>query len=170
MNIEQKFHSLTIKEALETLKSSEKGLTNNEVNKRLNLYGLNTLKEKNKISKFSIFISQFKSFIVILLIVATIISLILGESLDAIVILIVVIFNAVFGFIQEYKAERAIEELRKLSNPIVIVIRNNKEVKISSAQLVPGDIILLQTGDKISADCRLIESNSLETQAASLTG
>src|SRR3989344_4184361 len=166
----ENFHALTIDESLKNLNCSKNGLTTKEVNKRLSIHGENILKEKKKTSKITIFLNQFKNFIVILLIIATIISLILGETLDATVILIVVIFNAIFGFIQEYKAEKAIEELRKLSNPVVIVIRDNKEIKIPSTQLVPGDIILLQTGDKISADSRLIESFSLQTQEASLTG
>ena len=170
MNQPTNIHSLSVEDSLKALNSSANGLSTNEARKRLKKFGLNILKEKNKISKLTIFLNQFKSFIVILLIVATIISTILGENLDALVILIVVIFNAIFGFLQEYKAEKAIEELRKLSNPTVIVLRDNKEVKVPSKELVPGDIIILSTGDKISADCRLLTSISLETQEASLTG
>lgn len=167
---QENFHSLSTKESLKNLNSSENGLTAKEVNKRLIQYGENILRETKKISRTTIFLNQFKSFIVILLIIAVIISFILGESLDAIVILIVVIFNSVFGFLQEYKAEKAIQELKKLSNPTALIIRDSKELKIPSTHLVPGDIIILQTGDKVPADCRLIESYSLETQEASLTG
>jgi len=130
MNQPTNTHSLSVEDSLKALNSSANGLSTNEARKRLQKFGLNILKEKNKISKLTIFLNQFKSFIVILLIVATIISTILGENLDALVILIVVIFNAIFGFLQEYKAEKAIEELRKLSNPTVIVLRDNKEVKV----------------------------------------
>ena len=170
MNSTINFHSLTIEESFRILKSSPSGLSGEDSRSRLNKYGLNILQEKKKISKFSILFNQFRSFLILLLIIATIISLILGEFLDALVIFIVILINALLGFLQEYKAEKSIEALKKLTNPTSIVLRGNKEVKIQSSNLVPGDILILSTGDKIPADCRLIEVYSLSTQEASLTG
>ena len=150
--------------------SSIDGIKNEDVKKRIEKYGYNEIIEQKKKSPFVLFLEQFKSFIVLILIAATIISLFLKEIVDAVVIIIILIFNAVFGFIQEYKAEKSIEALKKLTSLTAIVIRNGKEQKIFSRDLVPGDIILVKEGDKISADCRILEAYNLETQEASLTG
>lgn len=115
-------------------------------------------------------ISQFTSFIVLILIAALIISLVIGEKIDAIVIGVILILNGILGFIQEYKAEKAIQALKKLASLKATVIREGKKQEVNSINLVPGDVIILETGDKIPADSRLIKTINLETQESSLTG
>ena len=164
------FHTKTIKDIFKELKTDEHGLSEQEAESRLKEYGLNEIKEHKKISPIKIFISQFTSFIVLILIAALIISFILGEKIDAFVIAAILILNAIVGFRQEYKAEKAIEALKKLASLKATVIREDQQKEIDSTNLVPGDIIILETGDKIPADSRLIEVVNLETQESSLTG
>ena len=164
------YHNKDVKESLKELKTAENGLTTQEANKRLKQFGYNEIEEKNKINPVEIFISQFKSFIVLILIIAVVVSLLINEYLDAIVIFAILIINAVLGFIQEYRAEKSIEALKKLAPQKTRVIRDNKITEILAKFLVPGDIILLESGDKIPADSRIIESIELATQEASLTG
>lgn len=164
------FYTLTISEAFKSLKSPEKGLTEKEAKQRLDKYGINEIEKRKSITPFQIFIRQFTSFIVIILLAAIVISLLIGERLDAIVISIIVILNGIFGFVQEYKAEKAIEALRKLTALKAKVIRNGKEMEIDSKELVPGDIILLETGSKVPADARLIQIAALQVDESSLTG
>jgi len=118
----------------------------------------------------SIFINQFKDFLIWILIGAAIVSLVVGEYGDSAVIGIILVLNAVFGFVQEYKAEKAIEALKKMASLKAVVIRDGVKQHIDASLLVPGDIILLDTGDKVAADSRLINVNNLATQEASLTG
>lgn len=155
---------------LELKTSKDQGLTNHEAEIRLNEYGLNLIQEEHKISPIKILFEQFKSPLIWILIAATIISFALKEYIDAGVIGAIVILNAILGFFQEYKAEKAIEALRKMASPKAKVIRDGQEKEIESRYLVPGDILILETGDKISADARLFEVHSLETQEAPLTG
>ena len=164
-------HNKGIKQVLEELKTTEQGLTNKEAGYRQNIYGLNEIKEEHKVHPVKIFLDQFRNPVIYILIVAALISFfILKENINGIVITAIIILNAIFGFFQEYKAERAIEALKKLASLKATVIRNNKEKEIDASLLVQGDIIFIQTGDKIPADSRLIESVNLETQEASLTG
>jgi len=160
----------SVKEVMNSLKTSYKGLTKEQVQKRIQKHGLNEIKAKATVSPLKIFLSQFKSFLVALLFIAVLISLAINHHLDAIVIAVILILNAVFGFVQEYKAEKSIQALKKLTSPQAVVLRNNKQQKIDAKFLVPGDIILLETGDKIPADARIIESINLQTQESSLTG
>lgn len=164
------FHSLKLDAVYDELKSSEKGLTGNEAKSRLEQYGLNELVEKQKIKPITIFINQFKSFVVAILIVVLLISIFLREWPEAIAVFVILILNAVFGFVQEYKAEKAIEALKKMATPKAKVFRDKHEIEIDSRDVVPGDVILLATGDKIPADARIIEEMNLETQEAALTG
>ena len=164
------YYDEEIKEVLKELNSSEKGLTSSEVDKRLKKYGLNELKEGKKISPLEIFLSQFKSPIVWVLIGAFIISLVIKEKADAVIIGFIVVVNAIVGFIQEYKADKAIEALKKMASLKATVIRDGKQQQIDAVNLVPGDIVILSTGEKIPADARLIESINLQTQEAALTG
>ncbi|MBI2650588.1 calcium-translocating P-type ATPase, PMCA-type [Candidatus Woesearchaeota archaeon] len=163
-------HNKTIEQALKELSTSDKGLSQQEAEERLKQYGLNEIKEAKKISPWKIFIGQFNSVVIWILIVATIISAFLKEYIDAIVILIIVVLIAVLGFIQEYRAERAIEALKKLTSLVATVIRDGQKKEIDAKQLVPGDIIVLETGDKVPADSRLIEVFNLQAQEAALTG
>jgi len=164
------FHSKKLEEIYGELNCSEKGLSSSEARERLEKYGRNEIQEGKKISPLKIFFSQFNSFIVYILIAATVIALFLGETVDAVVIFIILILNAVLGFMQEYRAEKAIDALKKLAAPKAKVLRDGKHIQINADELVPGDIIFIETGDKIPADARLIELSNLETQEASLTG
>lgn len=164
------YYQKTADEALNALSSSRKGLSNEEAAKRLQQYGLNELKEGKKISPFEILLNQFKSFLIMILIAATIISLFVGEYIDALVIFIILVLNSILGFVQEYKAEKSIEALKKLSALKAAVLRNNEIEAIDAVNLVPGDIIILETGAKIPADGRIIEAINFKTQEATLTG
>ncbi len=161
-----------IKEVIQTLESdSIRGLNDREAVSRLKQYGRNQLKEKKGHSSLRIFFEQFKNFIVWVLIGAVLVSGLLREWLDAIAILAIVILNAVLGFIQEYRAERALSVLKKLSSPSSKVIREKKHKIIPSSDLVPGDLIEIEAGDHIPADSRIVYMTpNFTTQEASLTG
>ena len=171
------FHSKTILETLKETQSSLNGLTEQEALKRLKQNGYNQLQENKKTNYFVKFFSQFKDIMVIILICASIISLIFAivqnsstELIDAIIIFIIVLINATLSFIQEIKAENALESLKKLSQPYSKVIRDNQQKNIKTSDLVVGDIILLEAGDVVPADVLLIESSSLKCDESSLTG
>lgn len=157
-------------EILNNFQTSKEGLTSKEAEERLAKYGNNELKKKKAISPLMIFLRQFNSILVWILMAAVLISIMLGERIDAIVIAIILIFNAAFGFVQEYKAEKAIEEMKKLTALQAKAIRDNKIITVPAEYLVIGDIIILSEGDKAPADARLIELTALEAMEASLTG
>jgi len=161
---------MNAEDVLKNLKTSNKGLSNTEAKSRLKEYGLNKLKSKKRKTALIIFLEQFKSFLVILLLFAVLISIFLGLYIDAIVIGIILILNALLGFYQEYKAERAVEALKKLIVSKVIVLRDNVPIEIPTEELVPGDVVLLETGNKVPADVRLIESINLRVDESALTG
>ena len=146
------------------------GLTSNEVNRRQNLYGLNVLKEEKKKSFFITLLKQFNDPTIYLLLFAVILSILLKEYLDVVIILIVLIINSFIGAFQEYKAEQALESLKKLSSPHASVIRDARLIKIPSYEVVVGDIIYLQEGDIVPADLFLFETNSLEIDESILSG
>tara|TARA_Y100000310_G_C20704257_1_gene833430 strand:+ start:31391 stop:33970 length:2580 start_codon:yes stop_codon:yes gene_type:complete len=158
------------KEALKNLDSSRDGLNNIQVQKRLSRYGKNILKEYKTKSKLRIFLSQFNSLLIYILILAATISIIIGHKIDFIVIGAIIIINGAIGFIQEYKAETLIKKLRKSLKNKVFVLRNGIQEEIDPKLLVPGDIVLLSAGDNISADCRILEEENLQINEAVLTG
>lgn len=172
------FYSAKLEDVLKELNSSRNGLSDQQAKEAFERYGPNELTEGHKISPLEIFVNQFKSFVVGILIAVFFISLGLGyiegdimkEFPEAMAVLVIIILNAVLGFIQEFKAEKAIEALKKMASPKAHVIRGGKQVEVDSRELVPGDIIVLATGDKIPADARLIELSNLETLEAALTG
>ncbi len=165
------FYKEPTSKVLEFLKTDVKtGLTDAKVTSRKQIYGENVLEQKKKISPLVIFFNQFRSFIIYILLFAVIVSLLAQEYVDSIVILSILVFNALFGFIQEYRAEKAIEALKKLSALKARVRRNGDVIMIDTKDVVPGDILVLEEGDKIPADARIIESVSLQTLEASLTG
>jgi Ca2+-transporting ATPase len=164
------WHNLEVSEVLASLDSKRDGLSQEEAQRHLAEFGPNELAEKEKISSWIIFLEQFKNFLIIILLVAVILSAIMGEVADAIVIFAIVLFAAGLGFIQEYRAEKAMEALKRMAAPMASVLRNGKEAEIPSRELVPGDIIIIRTGDRIPADCRLIEAVNLKADEASLTG
>ena len=155
--------------------NKENGLSSKKVEENRAKYGLNELKEKKKESLIQKFIDQFKDFSIIVLIIAAIVSGVVGVMqgegfTDTVIILIVVLLNAVIGVAQESKAEKSLEALKKLSAHAAKVIRNGKETAIPARELVPGDLVIIETGDYISADLRVIEAVNLKSQEASLTG
>ena len=164
------WHNLSIKDTLDNLNSSASGLSTEEAAQRLSQYGPNELERAKKISPWRLFLEQFKDLLIIILLVAVVLSAILGETVDAIVIFIIIVFAAGLGFIQEYRAERSIEALKKMAAPVARVIRGGKSQDIPSVEVVPGDIVLLKTGDRMPADGRLMEAINLRTDEASLTG
>ena len=158
------------------LNARQGGLTEDEASKRLEKYGANNLKEKKKESLFIKFIKQFNDFMIIVLIIAAIISAIVaktngsGDYIDSIIIIAIVIFNAIMGLIQEEKAEKSLEALKKMSAPNAKVRRNGKIQEIEASQVVPGDVVILEAGNYVPADCRLIDSYNLQIEESSLTG
>ncbi|MCB4791466.1 MAG: cation-translocating P-type ATPase [Elusimicrobia bacterium] len=165
------WHSVKVDEAIKILEtSSQNGLADAEVRERLAKHGLNELTKEEKVSPFSIFINQFKNILILILIIAIILSVLVGEYIDAGIIALIVVFVAILGFVQEYKAERALDALKKMLSPSITVKRNGKEIEVLSKELVPGDILVLEAGDKIPADARLFENHSLKCDEASLTG
>src|SRR3989339_111628 len=164
------FYSKTKEEIFREFNSSANGLNQKEVDLKQEKYGKNVLKQTHKLRPLKIFFEQFNSFLIYILIIAAGVSFFIGHSTDGFVISAIVLLNAFIGFFQQLKAEKAIVNLRKLIIPISKVIRKNKLMEINSEELVPGDIIILEAGDKINADCRIIESENLQTNEAILTG
>ncbi len=164
------YYDQEVDSVFEKLGTSGTGLSSDEAETRLEKYGENQLKEKEKVSVLRLFLSQFKSILIFILIIASIISALLGETIDAAVIIFTVFLAGILSFVQEYRAEKAIELLKSLTAPEALVIRNGAEKKIPSQKLVPGDIILLQTGDRIPADARIIKEFNLKIDESSLTG
>ncbi len=147
-----------------------RGLSSAEASDLQKKFGLNTLPDARKFSALKLIISQFSSLLVIILLIASIISFGVGDAIDGVLILIIVILNSFLGFFQEYKASREIEALRKLEVSLVRVLRDGKEVEISGTQLVPGDLIILEAGDKIPADAFIFSGADFSVNEASLTG
>ena len=174
--MESNWHSMSYQDVVKNLKTNiENGLTQEEVERKREEFGVNELEAKKKKSLFVKFLEQFKDFMIIVLIISAIISGIIGviegEGVtDSIIIMIVIIVNAIIGVVQENKAEKSLEALQKLSSHVAKVIRNGKLTVIPSRELVPGDIVILETGDFVPADLRLIEAVNLKSQEASLTG
>ena len=178
------WHAMEIREVMKELKVGHKGLTSKEASERLQKYGYNELVEKKRISPLQIFLNQFKDIFVIMLLIAIILSVIsawyestlhgsqggINEYVDAITIGAIVALNAIVGFVQEYRSEKAIEAMKKLAAPRARVLRDGKEAIIPAKEVVPGDIILIEAGDRIPADARLIETVELKTEEAALTG
>lgn len=164
------FYQLSKSQVFEELQTSESGLNEDEVKSRLEKYGNNKLREEEGIKVLKLLISQFNSIVVYILIGAFLISLFLGEKLDAIVIGLIIVLNTFLGFFQEYKAEKSIRTLKKFSMPKSFVVRNGKASEINTDLLVPGDLVLLESGSFVPADCYLIEAYELKTDESLLTG
>lgn len=165
------WHTKSTAETLDALDTKpEDGLSSEEAEARKDKYGLNELEERGLRSPWVVLAGQFTEIMVIILLVAAVISFLIGETTDAIMILIIVILNAILGFTQEYRAEKAMEALKKLSVPTVRVRRDGQIKEVEANGLVPGDIVLFEAGDRIPADCRVIESVNLRAEEAALTG
>ena len=164
------WHNLNIKEAFHILKSSKAGLLSEEAEKRLKKYGKNKLPEKKKFSQIEIALSQLKSPLVYILLIAALVTFMLEHFMDTGVILAAVILNTVVGFIQETKAEKSLEKLKQMVKHKVHVLRDGIEKEMNAENIVPGDIVIFRAGDKISADGRILEAHELRVDEASLTG
>ncbi|HET9431675.1 MAG TPA: HAD-IC family P-type ATPase, partial [Chitinophagaceae bacterium] len=164
------WHKTPANEVIKELESDQKGLTESIARQRLSQYGRNELETKKKISPLFIFFRQFKSVMILVLVVAAIIAGFVGDLPDTIVIVVIIILNAVAGFLQEYRAEKAMDALQKMAVPNVVVIREGKNQEVPTPELVPGDIVLLEAGNMVPADIRLLEVHSLKADESSLTG
>lgn len=164
------WHAIETEEALKQLDAKEAGLSHEEAQRRLREFGPNELKKEKGTSPLKLFAKQFANVLIVILLVATGLSIYMGESMDAVVIIAIVLACAVLGFVEEYRSEKALEALKKMTAPTAMVLRDGKEVKVQTGELVPGDIILLYAGSKIPADSRLLESFNLKIDEASLTG
>ena len=164
------YHTKTEKEVFEEFKTGPKGLTTSQVETNFGKYGKNEIKKTHKFQPIKIFLQQFTSFLIYVLLIAAVISFLLGHKIDAIVIMAIVILNSVIGFFQQFRAEKAVQGLKKLLVQKSRVIRDGKYLEIPSKELVPGDIVLYEAGDKINADSRIFEAKNLQTNEAALTG
>src|SRR3972149_5700260 len=168
---ETPWHTMQTDEVVKNLgTNTDTGLNLTEVEDRLRKYGHNQLEEKEGVSPVMLFLSQFNDFIVWVLIAAAIVSGFMGEWIDAMAIIAIVIINAIIGFIQEFRAEKSLAALQKMSAPFSKVMRDGEMHSMPSRDIVPGDIVLLEAGDYVPDDGRLCSSFSLRTQEASLTG
>ncbi|BCB03297.1 calcium-translocating P-type ATPase, SERCA-type [Bacillus sp. KH172YL63] len=166
-----KFHEMRQEDIEQSLNTDYKeGLSTKDVAERRKQYGYNQLEEAEQQSALLLFFSQFKDFMVLVLLAATLISGLLGEYIDAIAIIAIVLINGFLGFFQERKAERSLQALKELSAPQVTVLRDGKWMKLASKEVMIGDVIRFASGDRIGADVRLIEANNLEIEESALTG
>jgi P-type Ca2+ transporter type 2C len=164
------WHTLTLEGSFKRLASAPTGLTSSEASQRLDAFGPNELQAASRVSPWSILLDQFRNVLIIILLFATLLSAFLGHGVEAIAITVIVLFAVGLGFVQEYRAERAIEALREMAAPTATVIRDKREQRVPARELVPGDLVLLATGDKVPADLRLVEAINLQTVEAALTG
>jgi Ca2+-transporting ATPase len=164
------WHGLDSREVLEKLHSSDKGLASKEAQNRLERYGPNELIEKKRKSLWMMFLDQFKDFMIMVLIAAAVVAGIIGEPADTIAIAVIVLLNAVLGFVQEYRAEKAMAALKMMAAPSATVIRDGQAETIPAQRLVPGDLVILEAGNVVPADMRLMEAVQLRIDEAALTG
>jgi Ca2+-transporting ATPase len=164
------WYVLSIEETFRQVESQTNGLSRVTAVERTLKYGANELQAARRVSPWEILFEQFKNVLILILLGATAISLFLGHGVESVVIAVIVLFAVVLGFVQEYRAERAIEALRQMAAPTATVLRDGVEVKVPARDLVPGDVIVLHTGDRIPADARLIEAFNMQVEESALTG
>jgi Ca2+-transporting ATPase len=164
------WHTLAVADVFRELSSQTDGLTQEAARQRLADYGPNELQSGHKVSAWQILLDQFKNVLLLILIIATGLSIATGHGTEAVVIGVIVFFAVGLGFFQEYRAERAMEALQEMAAPTAAVIRGGEETQLPARELVPGDVILLKAGDKVPADCRLTDAHNLQTDEAPLTG
>jgi Ca2+-transporting ATPase len=169
-NVPVTWHTKPADEVCSQLESGVNGLEPGEAARRLEKHGPNELEVSQHVSPWALLAEQFKNVLIIVLLIATALSFFLGEEVEAIAIGVIVMFAVILGFIQEYRAERAIEALRKMAAPHAKVLRGGREVDVAARELVPGDVFLIAAGDKIPADGRLLEAVNLKVDEAALTG
>jgi P-type Ca2+ transporter type 2C len=164
------WHTLSGQENLERLGSSDQGLEPEEARKRLERFGANSLGEEAKLSRLKIFFDQVKNPLIYILFAAAAVTAVLGHFKDSAVILAVIVINSAIGFWQEFRAEQSMRSLRQLVKASAWVVRGGREIEIGSEDLVPGDVVLLASGDRVPADLRLISTTELRIEEAALTG
>uniref|UniRef100_UPI00100B2531 cation-translocating P-type ATPase n=1 Tax=Geomonas oryzae TaxID=2364273 RepID=UPI00100B2531 len=164
------WHTLASGEVLSLLESSPDGLAAAEAARRLVRYGPNELEPPRSVSPWSVLIRQFKNVLILILLVSTLLSAFLGHAMEAAAIAVIVLFAVLLGFIQEYRAERALEALRLMAAPEALLIREGKLTTVPARELVPGDLLMLRPGDRVAADVRLVEAVNLQLDEAALTG
>ncbi|MFC4766078.1 calcium-transporting P-type ATPase, PMR1-type [Effusibacillus consociatus] len=164
------WHSLGVPECLQLTETTVNGISWKEAEQRRLRFGENRLSEGEHVSLLSLFLNQFRDFMVLVLMAATLISGLLGEYTDAVTIIAIIVVNGILGFLQEVRAERSLASLKQLAAPTAHIVRDGKKVTIPAAELVPGDIVHLESGDRVPADIRLIRCQSLEIEESSLTG
>ena len=170
MNSNTQWHTLSTDEVLSQLQSTPEGLTEAEAVRRLAEHGPNELTAAHRVSPWKLLFEQFKNVLIIILLVAIVLSALLDHGVEAIAIGVIVLFSVILGFVQEYRAERAIEALKQMAAPTATALRDGEETEVAARDLVPGDVILLRAGDRIPADARLIEAINLQVEEAVLTG
>lgn len=165
------WHARSVDEVIEKFGTSvEGGLSSKQVSERRKKFGANVLRQQKRKSKFAIFLGQFNSLLIWVLIVAAILSAVIGHVVDAFVIGVIVLVNSGIGFFQEYKAEEIIEKLKRSLKYDVLLVRDGKRVKVNAEDLVPGDVVVLNAGDRVLADYRIVEADGVEVNEAVLTG
>jgi len=169
-DVEQAWHAVPLEDVFRRLGSSPKGLSSEEAAKRLSIYGPNVIEEEKKSSPLLLFLEQFANPLMALLLAATLLSLAIGEVLDAVTIIAIVLASSVLGFYQEYRAEQAVEALKKMTAPTARVLRDGAEKVIPAAEVVPGDVLVLAAGDRVAADARVFEAVNLKVDESMLTG
>ncbi len=170
MTAKQYWHTLSEGAIFESLRTRTEGLNSEEVRQRLEKFGYNEIKETKRKTPFKMFLDQFKDFMILILIAAAIISGIVGEPIDTIAIIVIVIINGIVGFVQEYRAEKAVQALKKMAESYINVRRNNAIHSVPVSEIVPGDIVMLETGNIVPADIRLLEVAQLKIDESALTG
>src|SRR6188768_1057403 len=154
---QQLWHSLTADQAIASLESSRNGLSSDEAARRLARYGPNELRAAERVSALALLIGQFKNALILILIGATVLSAFLGHVVEAVTILVIVLFAVILGFVQEFRAEKAIEALQRMAAPNANALRDGEETRIPARDLVPGDVILIAAGDRCPADARILQ-------------
>lgn len=163
-------YNKTIEELVSRLKSSPDGLTSLKAKERLIHHGLNELQEKKKTPPWLLFLGQFRDFMILILVIAAALSGFMGDLTDTIIILVIILLNAVVGFFQEFRAEKAMDALKKMAVSQTQVIRDGKPVVLPARELVPGDVVIIEAGNVVPADIRLLEAHALRADESSLTG
>ncbi len=164
------YHQKSIEQTIEAVGSSLKGLSTEEARRRLAKYGQNELREKKKKTALAMFLGQFTDFLILVLIGAAIIAGFIGEPVDTIAIIVIIVLNAIIGFVQEYRAEQAMAALKKMAALVATVVRDGATGAIPAKEIAPGDVVVLEAGNIVPADMRLIEIANLRTEEAPLTG
>ncbi len=159
------FYHQSVAELFHKLQARAEGLNTREATERLRDYGPNALQEKKKKPVWMLFLGQFKDFMILVLIAAALLAGAMGDKTDMFIILVIILLNSIMGFVQEYRAEKAMEALKKMTVTHAQVMRDGKQTIISSTALVPGDVVWLEAGNVVPADMRLLETHSLRIDA-----